>query len=213
MAWGGPEEQQKECEAGNPHAKDWQHEALQVVEKTMEDYWKDSTTNATCSGPVVPATQPTIPSTELTLQSEFDQHHLRLVQDAGHKDSGGWKVELYHYLEDIPSDMSKHTDVIQWWGDHATTYPILACIVKDICAISASSVSCEQLFSSAGKVAMDHHSRLDPKMFECLQVLKHHWWKTLQDTASIKSAEVGVVLADYEELLAQDVEMAEWEDN
>lgn len=202
MVWGGPEEQQKEREAGNPHAKDWQCEVLQVVEKTMEDYWKDSTANATCPGPVVPAMQPTIPSTELTLQSEFDQHCLRLVQDARHKDSGGWKVELYCYLEDIPSDVSKHTDVIQWWGDHATTYPTLACIAKDICAIPASSVSCERLFSSAGKVATDRHSRLGPKMFECLQVLKHHWRKTLQDAASTNSAEVEIVLADYKELLA-----------
>jgi len=32
MAWGGPEEQQKELEAGNPNAKDWQDKAVQLVE-------------------------------------------------------------------------------------------------------------------------------------------------------------------------------------
>ena len=39
MAWGGPEEQKRECEAGNPNAKDWHVEARWIVERTMEEYW------------------------------------------------------------------------------------------------------------------------------------------------------------------------------
>jgi len=35
LAWGGPEEQAAEIEAGNPNAKDWQDEARQIVEKTV----------------------------------------------------------------------------------------------------------------------------------------------------------------------------------
>lgn len=34
-AWGGPEEKEAEIAAGNPHAKDWQDEALKIVEKTV----------------------------------------------------------------------------------------------------------------------------------------------------------------------------------
>jgi len=30
--WGGEEEQRKEIEAGNPNAKNWQHEAMKVIE-------------------------------------------------------------------------------------------------------------------------------------------------------------------------------------
>ncbi|KAG2354330.1 hypothetical protein BDR07DRAFT_1192107, partial [Suillus spraguei] len=39
MPWGGPEEQECECVAGNLNAKDWHDEALKVVETTMEAYW------------------------------------------------------------------------------------------------------------------------------------------------------------------------------
>ncbi|KAG1749057.1 uncharacterized protein EDB91DRAFT_1040623, partial [Suillus paluster] len=39
MAWGGPDEQKTEHEAGNLNAKDWHNKALQIVEKTMEEYW------------------------------------------------------------------------------------------------------------------------------------------------------------------------------
>ena len=90
MAWGGPEEQQKELEAGNPNAKDWQDEAVQLVERTMQDYWEDSPISQ--QGPSIPLTSLTDLS---TLESEYDLHRLNLVRDAGlNSDSGGWKMEL-----------------------------------------------------------------------------------------------------------------------
>ncbi|KAG6807118.1 hypothetical protein H0H92_008736 [Tricholoma furcatifolium] len=38
--WGGREEQLKEIEDGNPFAKNWQDEALQVIESEMSKYYK-----------------------------------------------------------------------------------------------------------------------------------------------------------------------------
>lgn len=35
LSWGGPVEQAAEIEAGNPHAKDWQDEAKQIVDYTV----------------------------------------------------------------------------------------------------------------------------------------------------------------------------------
>ena len=35
VAWGGPEEQADEIEAGNSDAKDWQDKARKIVEKTV----------------------------------------------------------------------------------------------------------------------------------------------------------------------------------
>ena len=45
MAWGGPAEQQRDREAGNPDAKDWYDEALKIIEKTMEKYWQPPKSN------------------------------------------------------------------------------------------------------------------------------------------------------------------------
>lgn len=38
-AWGGAEEKEAEIAAGNAHAKDWQDEARQVIEKTVSIYF------------------------------------------------------------------------------------------------------------------------------------------------------------------------------
>jgi len=170
----------------------------------MQDYWEDS-----------PASQqgPSIPLTSLanlsTLKSEYDLHRLNLVHDAGlNSDSGGWKMELRQYLEDLPKNVSKNMDIIQWWADHAGVYPTLAQIAKDFCAIPASSISCEQPFSAAGEITTDQRSRLGTCKFEHLQVLKHAWRKDLIDAASNNLAEVEVVqMAEYEELLICDAEM------
>jgi hypothetical protein len=35
LAWGGAEEQAAELEAGNRHAKNWQEEAMKIVEKAV----------------------------------------------------------------------------------------------------------------------------------------------------------------------------------
>lgn len=35
LAWGGPVEQAKEIEAGNPFAKDWHDEARKIVDTTV----------------------------------------------------------------------------------------------------------------------------------------------------------------------------------
>jgi hypothetical protein len=39
MAWGGPEEQARERNAGNLNAKNWFDEALRIVEKAVSNYW------------------------------------------------------------------------------------------------------------------------------------------------------------------------------
>ena len=42
MVWGGPEEQEAECAAGNPNMKNWHDMALKIVEDTMQEglNWK-----------------------------------------------------------------------------------------------------------------------------------------------------------------------------
>lgn len=40
LAWGGAEEQEEDWITGNPNAKDWQDEALKILEHMMQGYWK-----------------------------------------------------------------------------------------------------------------------------------------------------------------------------
>jgi hypothetical protein len=114
MAWGGPEEQAKERAAGNRNAKDWHDEALRVVEKTMEEYWNLHKQRPASSG--TGDTMTTNPDGDSTVESEYDRHRRMLVQQAIYEHNAGWAAELRRYLKDMPEDVTKDTDIVQWWS-------------------------------------------------------------------------------------------------
>ena len=111
-----------------------------------------------------------------TLHSDCDHHQHHALEQAGHKNNIGWSIELCRYLEDLPTDVSKDTDIITWWSvcifffifissinlslpkDHASVYPTLSKIMKDVCTVPASSVPCKCLFSTDADIATDHRS-------------------------------------------------------
>jgi hypothetical protein len=49
---------------------------------------------------------------EKALISEYDRYHQTLVEM---DDDEGWASELRRYLKDRPADVSKETDIVQWW--------------------------------------------------------------------------------------------------
>ena len=92
MAWGGAEEQSREQEAGNQHAKNWYDEAIKVVEGTMEEYWNANSID-TSTG-MSTNTSGTLEPDNDTLKSDFDCHrHLLLMQSANSR-AEGWVMEL-----------------------------------------------------------------------------------------------------------------------
>ena len=73
---------------------------------------------------------------------------------------------------------------------------------KGICAIPATSVPCEHLFSAGAEVATDRQSCLGAERFEQLQVLKHTWWCNIVNTIKLNSLDCEEVsLDEYQELL------------
>ena len=80
----------------------------------------------------------------------------------------------------------------------------------DICAIPATSVPCECLFSMGGKIATDWHSHLGSDIFEQLQVLRHAWQNRIVDQANLNSANVDEInMEEFQELLQQDEDLVE----
>jgi hypothetical protein len=77
----------------------------------MEKYWK-----ARPAARNLVATQST-PNTaqadETSILSDFDRHRLALL--ASRADNEGWQTELRRYLKDVPSDVVKDTDIVEWW--------------------------------------------------------------------------------------------------
>ena len=123
MAWGGPEEQAHEHKAGNLNAKDWYDEAHKVIERAMASYWQDPTTPQTPFTDFMESSGTAMEGSGLdgtatrALESEFDWHHCLLIQQLSEcYDGGGWAAELHQYLSDLPVDVMKDTDIVQWWN-------------------------------------------------------------------------------------------------
>jgi hypothetical protein len=76
----------------------------------MERYWKTrpNTTSTTHNpSPVVTAER-----IEDSIISEFDRHRLTLVSQ---EQDGGWEAEIRRYLKDLPANVTKDTDIVEWW--------------------------------------------------------------------------------------------------
>lgn len=51
-----------------------------------------------------------------TILSEYDRYRQLLVEK---DDDEGWASELRRYLKARPADVTKDTDIIQWWQVHS----------------------------------------------------------------------------------------------
>jgi hypothetical protein len=75
-------------------------------------------------------------------------------------------------------------------------------------------VPCERLFSATKQIATDRRARLGPEMFEKLAIMRSAWGPKLFDAAALNSMQVEEVnLPDFEDMLADDFDLAEWDKN
>jgi hypothetical protein len=143
------------------------------------------------------------------LSSDYDRYRQSLLQTG---DGEGWSSELRRYLNDRPGDVTKNTDIVKWWQDHAPLFPTLARIALDILPCQASSVPCERLFSASKQTADLRRSSLGAKRFEELQLMKFAWRSKILDNAEQNWARVEEVqLGEYSEFLEAEERSAEWD--
>jgi len=143
------------------------------------------------------------------LSTEYDRFRQSLLET---DDGEGWSSELRRYLNDRPGDVTKDTDIVKWWQDHAVLFPTLARIALDILPCQASSVPCERLFSASKQTADLRRSSLGSKRFEELQIMKFAWRKKIVDNAEQNWARVeDVELGEYSEFLEVDETSAKWD--
>jgi hypothetical protein len=77
--------------------------------------------------------------------------------------------ELDRYLRDdlFPCNDGGF-DILYWWKMHATKYPTLSRMARDVLAAPASTVASESAFSTSGRVINDHRTRLSGSTVEAL---------------------------------------------
>ncbi|CAO2149895.1 unnamed protein product [Urochloa humidicola] len=76
--------------------------------------------------------------------------------------------ELDKYLEEEILPVGIPLDILQYWKTSSGTYPILACVARDMLAIPASTVALESAFSSGERIICDYRSRLTSETVEAL---------------------------------------------
>src|SRR6266478_1918935 len=73
----------------------------------MEKYWSDQ--------PRAGSTNSSAPSnmaSNASILSDYDRYQQSLVATP---ENEGWAAELRRYLKDMPPDVTKDTDIVEWW--------------------------------------------------------------------------------------------------
>ncbi|KAG6912053.1 hypothetical protein DXG01_001314, partial [Tephrocybe rancida] len=71
----------------------------------MRKYWSERPQAAAPQEPV------TMLSTSTQDADDFDLHRQALLT----RDDEGWQAELRRYLKDVPADVTRDTNLIEWW--------------------------------------------------------------------------------------------------
>ena len=58
-----------------------------------------------------PTPAPTLLAESDSILSDFDRHRLTLLLGQ----EQGWQAELHQYLKDMPANIMKETDIVEWW--------------------------------------------------------------------------------------------------
>jgi hypothetical protein len=83
--------------------------------------------------------------------------------------------EVTKYLDDICEEEGD-LDVLMWWKDNCTRYPVLARIAREVLAIPVSTVASESAFSTGGRVLDAYRSSLSATTVEAL-ICTQDWVK------------------------------------
>uniref|UniRef100_A0A251U178 Putative HAT dimerization domain, Ribonuclease H-like domain protein n=1 Tax=Helianthus annuus TaxID=4232 RepID=A0A251U178_HELAN len=77
--------------------------------------------------------------------------------------------------------MDPKFDVLKWWSQHCSKFPVLSKMAKDIFGIPITTVASESAFSAGGRILDDYRSSLSKDMVELL-VCGSDWLKASSKT-------------------------------
>ncbi|KAH9030220.1 hypothetical protein EDB85DRAFT_2146864 [Lactarius pseudohatsudake] len=171
---------------------------IRMLAVKMEEY---STTSLQPQPP-----SPASPTSSIGLPepflSEFNWHQLQLLSQGSNEE---WWLELWQYLQDVPADVTRDTDIIHWWLNYSKTTICFTCLT-----ISVAASSLPPYLTTVFPVHYQH-ARLKAEVFEELQVLKATWHCQTVDLAQQNSEDAEEVLDEFEDLCLADEEMRQWD--
>ena len=162
-----------------------------------------------------------------SILSEFDKHCKTLLTTNSVEE--GWASELCRYTSTMQQDVTKNTDLVEWWQVRNCLEIFLVthhhyleqcnlisytCTDHPRCPPSqASSVPCKQMFSGSKQIAIDCWACLGSTVFEELVIMGLAWRPKLYDMAAWSAFQVEEVdtSLDFEEMLENDDACLAWE--
>lgn len=105
----------------------------------------------------------------LARASAFDQH-------LEEQNSIDLQNELDGYINSKCVKRTEDFDILVWWKNNSSQYPILSTMAKDILAIPVSTVASESAFSTGGRVIETYRTSLKEEMAEAL-ICTQNWLK------------------------------------
>jgi hypothetical protein len=118
-------------------------------------------------------------NTELDSDDEYDhcskafQQWTKIQPQVGQKQRDGQlpvKKEIAQYVEfERPT---KDYDILDWWKNHSSTFPILSRFAKQILCIPATSTSSERIFSQSGAIVTHKREKIHCENVEMLVYIK-----------------------------------------
>ena len=84
------------------------------------------------------------------------------------------RSELGVYLTDqvLPDDEEEEFNILQWWYEHKSTYPVLSILARDVLTVPVSTTSSEGTFSLSGRVLEPRRASRHPSMVKSLMTVK-----------------------------------------
>lgn len=110
------------------------------------------------------------------------------------------KNELETYFSEANVIGDDKFDILVWWKNNSSRFPILSILVKDVLATPVSTVASESAFSTGSRVLDVFRSSLNPEMAEAL-VCAQNWFRSSMNQQKDLNVHEELVLS--EKILAE----------
>ncbi|XP_057451913.1 zinc finger BED domain-containing protein RICESLEEPER 2-like [Lotus japonicus] len=131
--------------------------------------------------------------TFLEMANAFQQH---LEQESSFES----KNELERYLDEACVKDNGKFELLVWWRQNSSRFPILSILVKDVLATPVSTVASESAFSTGGRVLDTYRSSLNPEVAEAL-ICTQNWMR--QSSNQPKELDVVDVFDQSEKVITE----------
>ncbi|KAF0909371.1 hypothetical protein E2562_035812 [Oryza meyeriana var. granulata] len=116
--------------------------------------------------------------------------------------------ELDKYMGEPLLKVTGQFDILAWWKNQTSEYPILSQIARDVLAVQVSTVASESAFSAGGRIVDPYRTTLDPETVEALVCTKDWLRATRKDSKAPPSIVGDLEILDVirEQLINDDME-------